>query len=535
VRAKVCEISASLLSSTGAVKPPHPMEPTPAPASVSVKTDTRFFGHPRGLATLFFTEMWERYSFYGTRALLMLYMTHAIATGGLGFSDMKAGAIYGFYTATVYLLSLPGGWIADRIIGQRKAVLYGGVLIAAGDFCLAAPSIGAYYAGLGLLMIGTGMLKPNVSTMVGQLYAPGDRRRDAGFSIFYMGINIGAFSPLLVSWIGEDVNWRLAFATSGIGMVAGLIQYLVTGKHLGEAGLRPSPSEDVAKDRGQKRAAAWIGALALLALVAVITASSKGWIVLTPEAVSNGLGGLLLAVSVAVFAWMILGKGWSLQERKRAGAILVLFIASALFWGAYEQAGSSLNLFADRNTNRYVSALVPHALQPLISEGILQKVYPAGWFQWVQPLFVLILAPMFAWLWIRLGRREPSSPAKFSIALVFVGLSFLILVPPASRMGVSPHWLNACYFFSVVGEMCLSPVGLSAMTKLAPARAAGFAMGIWFLSTSVGEWLAGKAGSHFGSMPLSKLFGISAVVPLAAAIVLALLVKPTKRLMSGVS
>jgi len=166
---------------------------------------------------------------------------------------------------------------------------------------------------------------------------------------------------------------------------------------------------------------------------------------------------------------------------------------------------------------------------------VLDKVYPAGWFQWVQPLFVLILAPMFAWLWLRLGRRESSSPAKFSIALVFVGLSFLILVPPASRMGVSPHWLTACYFFSVVGEMCLSPVGLSAMTKLAPARAAGFAMGIWFLSTSVGEWLAGKAGSHFGSIPLSKLFGISALVPLAAAVVLALLVKPTKRLMSGVS
>jgi POT family proton-dependent oligopeptide transporter len=509
------------------------MELTSAPDSV--QTDTRFFGHPRGLATLFFTEMWERYSFYGTRALLMLYMTHAVATGGLGLSDMKAGAIYGFYTATVYLLSLPGGWIADRIIGQRKAVLFGGILIAAGDFCLAAPGLGAYYAGLALLMTGTGLLKPNVSTMVGQLYSPGDRRRDAGFSIFYMGINIGAFSPLLVSWIGEDINWRLAFATSGIGMIVGLIQYLATGKYLGAAGLHPSRSDDPAKDRAQKRAAGLIGGVAVLALAAVVGSSSRGWIQLTPESVSNWLGGLLLAVSVAVFAWMMFGKGWLLQERKRAGAILVLFIASALFWGAYEQAGSSLNLFADRNTNRHVSVLIPRVLQPLISEHLLQKVYPAGWFQWVQPLFVLMLAPMFAWLWVRLGRREPSSPAKFSIALGFVGLSFLILVPPASRLGVSPNWLNACYFFSVVGEMCLSPVGLSAMTKLAPARAAGFAMGIWFLSTSVGEWLAGKAGSHFGSMPLSKLFGISAVVPLAAAVALALLIKPTKRLMSGVS
>jgi len=481
--------------------------------------DTRFFGHPRGLATLFFTEMWERYSFYGTRALLMLYMTHPVSNGALGFSDMKAGAIYGFYTATVYLLSLPGGWFADRIVGQRRAVLFGAVLIAAGDFSLAAPSIAAYYAGLGLLMLGTGLLKPNVSTMVGQLYPPGDRRRDAGFSIFYMGINIGAFSPLVVSWIGEDINWRLAFATSGLGMLAGIAQYLITGKYLGEAGLHPLRAEDPRRDRAQKRTAAGIGILALLALAWLVLSGAKGWIQLTAESISNGLGWLLVAISVAVFAWMIFGKGWSIQERKRAGAILVLFIAAALFWGAYEQAGSSLNLFADRNTNRH----------------LFGREFPAGWFQWVQPLFVLILAPFFAWLWLRLGRREPSSPAKFSFGLLFVWLSFLVLVPPSSRVGVSPHWLTTCYFLSVVGEMCLSPVGLSAMTKLAPARAAGFAMGIWFLSTSIGEWLAGKAGSHFGSMPLPKLFGISGAIPILAAVVLALLVKPTKRLMSGVT
>src|SRR5579884_2270803 len=240
------------------------------------KYDTSFFGHPRGLATLFFTEMWERYSFYGTRALLMLYMTHSLASGALGFSDMKAGAIYGFYTATVYLLSLPGGWFADRIVGQRKAVLFGGILIALGDFCLAAPSIAAYYGGLTLLMFGTGLLKPNVSTMVGQLYAPGDRRRDSGFSIFYMGINIGAFSPLLVSWVGEKVNWRLAFATSGVGMIAGVIQYLATGKYLGEAGLHPSRLEDPQKDRAQKRAVVWIGLVALAALGALVVANSRG-------------------------------------------------------------------------------------------------------------------------------------------------------------------------------------------------------------------------------------------------------------------
>lgn len=481
--------------------------------------DTRFFGHPRGLATLFFTEMWERYSFYGTRALLMLYMTHSVATGALGMTDMKAGAIYGFYTATVYLLSLPGGWIADRIIGQRKAVLFGGILIAAGDFSLASPGIVMYYAGLGLLMIGTGLLKPNVSTMVGQLYAPSDRRRDSGFSIFYMGINIGAFSPLLVSWVGEKINWRLAFATSGVGMVLGIVQYLATSKYLGEVGLHPAPLEDPEKDRKQKRTAGAIAIVALALLTAVLVFSSKGWIQPTAELISNSLGVLLAIISIAVFGWMIFGKGWSSVERKRAGAILVLFIGSAIFWGAYEQAGSSLNLFADVNTNRH----------------LFGYEFPAGWFQWVQPLFVLILAPFFAWLWIKLGDREPSSPAKFSVALLFIGLSFLVLVPPASHTGVSPNWLNTCYFLGVVGEMCLSPVGLSAMTKLAPARAAGFAMGIWFLSTSIGEWLAGKAGSLFSSMPLPKLFGISAAVPFVAAIVLALLVKPTKRLMSGIT
>jgi POT family proton-dependent oligopeptide transporter len=494
------------------------MQPTSSVAR-GAELDTRFFGHPRGLATLFFTEMWERYSFYGTRALLMLYMTHTVAQGALGMSDMKAGAIYGFYTATVYLLSLPGGWFADRIVGQRKAVLFGGIFIAAGDFCLASPGIYMYYAGLGMLMLGTGLLKPNVSTMVGQLYAPGDRRRDSGFSIFYMGINVGAFSPLLVSWVGEKVNWRLAFATSGIGMLAGLLQYLATGKYLGEAGLHPSRLDDPEKDRRQKRTAAAIAALAIAGLLAILGLSSQGRIQLTAESVANGLGWVLALISVAVFAWMIFGTGWSGVERKRAGAILVLFIGSAVFWGAYEQAGSSLNLFADVNTNRH----------------ILGYEFPAGWFQWVQPLFVLILAPFFAWLWIKLGNREPSSPAKFSIALLFVGLSFLVLVPPANRTGVSPHWLNTCYFLSVVGEMCLSPVGLSAMTKLAPARAAGFAMGIWFLSTSIGEWLAGKAGSLYASMPLPRLFGISALVPFAAAAVLALLVKPTKKLMSGVT
>jgi POT family proton-dependent oligopeptide transporter len=493
------------------------MEPTPA--SASVQTDTRFFGHPRGLATLFFTEMWERYSYYGTRALLILYMTAATATGGLGFSVMKSGAIYGFYTAMVYLLSLPGGWVADRIIGQRKAVLYGGILISAGNICLASPSLTAFYSGLALLMLGTGMLKPNVSTIVGQLYSPGDKRRDAGFSIFYMGINLGALSPVIVGWVGEKVNWRLGFATSAIGMMIGVVQYLWTGKYLQEAGLHPSSSGDPDRDRAQKRNGSIAVTGCLLVLVVLAILASTGTITVTAQGISDVLGWVLMAIAAAVFSWMIFGKGFSTQERKRAGAILVLFIASAVFWAVYEQAGSSLSLFAERNTNRVV----------------LGYEFPASWFQNVQPIFVILLAPLFAWLWIRLGRREPSSPAKFSIALLFVGLSFMVLVPAASGMHVSPNWLIGSYFLSVVGEMCLSPVGLSAMTKLAPARAVGFVMGVWFLSISIGDWLAGRAGSLYESMPLPKLFGVGAGAALLAAVALALLVRPTKRLMDGIS
>ncbi len=257
----------------------------------------------------------------------------------------------------------------------------------------------------------------------------------------------------------------------------------------------------------------------LLILVAFALLASAGVIHVTPEQISDGLGWVLSGISVAVFAWMILGKGWSTLERKRAGAMFVLFVAAALFWAVYEQAGSSLTLFAERNTHRV----------------ILGYAFPASWYQSVQPVVVIILAPFFAWLWVRLGNREPSSPAKFSIALFFVGLSFLIVVPAAYGTNVSPHWLNLSYFVSVVGEMCLSPVGLSAMTKLAPARAVGFVMGIWFLAASIGNWMAGKAGSLYETVPLPKLFGIGAAVAIAAAVILALLIKPTKRLMAGVS
>jgi POT family proton-dependent oligopeptide transporter len=457
------------------------------------------------------------------RALLILFMTASAARGGLGFSVAKAGAVYGLYTAMVYLLSLPGGWVADRITGQRRAVLYGGILIACGQFCLVAPGLMTFYAGLVLLVLGTGLLKPNVSTMVGQIYKPGDQRRDAGFSIFYMGINVGALiAPLACGWVGERISWRLGFGLAGVGMTAGLIQYLLGGKHLGAAGLRPAQPADVEQARRQKRQAAAVAVAAVAAVAVVGLLAAGGVIVLTPGLISDALGIVLVLLSAGMFAWLILGRGWSAVERKRSVAILVLFLASAVFWSAFEQAGSSLNLFAERSTNR----------------NLLGFEFPASWFQFLQPAFIILLAPLFAWLWVALRRREPSSPAKFSLGLLFVGLGFVVLLPAAHAAGrgamVAPGWLMGVYLLHTVGELCLSPVGLSAMTKLAPARVAGLMMGVWFVSLGVGNYLAGKMASLYESLALPTLFGALAAFAIGAAIVLTLLVKPTVRLMSGV-
>jgi POT family proton-dependent oligopeptide transporter len=494
------------------------------PTLEAVPSDTSFFGHPRGLATLFFTEMWERFSYYGMRALLILFMTASVSKGGLGFPVVKAGAIYGFYTAMVYLLSLPGGWVADRIFGLRRAVLYGGILIVAGQLFLMSPGVEGFYAGLGLLMLGTGMLKPNASTMVGQLYAQGDRRRDSGFSIYYMGINLGGLlAPLACGWVGERIGWRLGFGIAGLGMLAGLIQYTLGAKYLPAAGLHPAPPASPEAGRRLKRNAALSAAAAVLILGAIGLLAATGALELTAQGVSGALGIVLIAVVVGIFAWLLLGPGWSPIERKRSGAILVLFIASSVFWAAYEQAGSSLSLFAERSTNRVLFGFD----------------FPASWFQFVPSLFVMILAPMFAWLWIALGKREPSSPTKFTLALIFGGIGFAILIPPAraTLLGalVSPGWLTATYFLQTVGEMCLSPVGLSAMTKLAPARVAGMMMGLFFVSISIGDYLAGTAASLYESMPLPTLFGVVAAISFGAAVVLAVLIKPTVKLMSGVN
>jgi proton-dependent oligopeptide transporter, POT family len=483
----------------------------------SAMDDTSFFGHPKGLRTLFFTEMWERFSYYGMRAILILFMTAQLQTGGLGMDKTTAGAIYGVFTASVYLLSLPGGWVADRILGQRKAVLYGGIIIAAGNALLAAPMLWTFYLGLGLICVGTGLLKTNASTLVGALYAPGDHRRDAGFSIYYMGINVGAFlAPLAVGYVAQEINWRLGFLLVTAGMSAGLIQYSMSQRHLGDAGAAPvSPPGPAERRQLIFGLAGIVGIPLVFGLCQVF-----GVTALSATAIADGFSVLLVTCFLGIFAalWVACPER---QERRNIGVIFCLFIASALFWSLFEQAGSTLNLFADEKTNN----------------SVLGIAFPSSWFQSVNSIYLILLAPLFSVLWIKMGPKEPGVPAKFSLGLLFVGLGFLVLVVPAQAadagMKVAPIWLTVTYLLHTIGELCLSPVGLSAMTKLAPARFAGVIMGVFFLSISTGNFIGGRLSGFYESMKLEQLFLYVALFGIAAAAVLAAFVKPLGRLTGG--
>jgi POT family proton-dependent oligopeptide transporter len=482
-----------------------------------------FFGHPGGLSTLFFTEMWERFSYYGMRALLILFMTAPAAAGGLELDVAAASGIYGMYIAMVYMMSLPGGWIADRLIGQRRAVLYGGILIACGHFSMAVPAIAAFYLGLVLIVLGTGLLKPNVSAMVGQIYEPNDTRRDAGFSLFYMGINLGAFfSPLVCGYLGQRINWHYGFASAGVGMTFGLIQYVLGGRRLGDAGLHPVRDASAeAQARFERRAWSAI-AIGLALLVALGVSMWRGWLPLTAGQISDGAGYLLLILTVVFFAWLFLSGDWTREERRRLYVIGVFFLAASLFWSIFEQAGSTLNLFADRASHNVVFG----------------HPFPSSWYQSTNPIFIILFAPVMAWLWIKLGRRDPSSPVKFSVGLLGVGLGFLILVPAAriSASGalVSPMWLTATYFVHTIAELCLSPVGLSSMTKLAPARIVGLMMGVWFLATSVGNYIGGQLSGLYESLPLTALFGRVGLFAIVAGALMLIFSPKFTKLMGGV-
>ena len=576
---------------------------------LSPEDDRGFFGHPRGLSTLFFTEMWERFSYYGMRAILTLYMTKALAEGGLGFGEKYAALIYATYVSSVWYLPLIGGWLADRIFGARRAVLIGGIIIACGHYSMAINTHFNFYAGLILIACGTGLLKPNISAMVGQLYPEKDQRRDAGFSIFYMGINLGAFlSPIVVGFLaqapafrrfitsmGFDPNsvWHWGFGAAGVGMTLGLIQYLlpftikmnprafrilmlsllgafigligglifrliwpipifvfvflglalgivvgvwlnsmksesdqkrdytkgklfwlIHGHPLNEVGKTPKPKHERSSEETQSGLDVVTVALAVLgAVIGVGLGYYFG---------DAGFVSALFPGVVGFFAGYLIGTTRLLNgdELKRVLVIFILFIFSILFWMTYEQAGSSLTLFADRLTRT----------------TIFGWQYPSSWFQSVPAVFVIIFAPMFAALWQKMGERQPSSPGKFIYGLFFAGIAFVV-VTIASMLGgggrVSPLWLVLVYLLQTFGELCLSPVGLSTVTKLSPARMVGLMLGVWFLSISIGSYIAGLTTRLFegnDNAVLTKGFAIFAGITLAGTLVLAILTPFIKKL-----
>jgi len=509
-----------------------------APLAVEVPVEAAreraFFGHPRGLATLFFTEMWERFSYYGMRGILILFMTAPVASGGLGFDTAKAGAIYGLYTAFVYLAALPGGWVADRLLGQRRSVLVGGVVIALGHFSLAVPTLATFYLGLLLIVTGTGLLKPNISAMVGELYPEGGARRDAGFSIFYMGINLGAFvAPLVCGYLGEKIDWHAGFAAAGVGMVLGLVQYVAGGRWLGSAGLRPAGGAD-GRAAGAVRRLVGFGAGGVGLVVVLAGLDAAGVVRLTLPGVASAMGVVIAGLALFSLASAFFFGGLEPVERKRIVVIAALFLGAAIFWAGFEQAGSSLNLVAERLTDRTVFGWE----------------MPASWLQSVNPLLIIALAPVFAWLWVALSRRglEPSSPMKFALGLLLLAAGFVVVAwgtaLAAAGRPIGPMWLVVAYLCHTLGELCLSPVGLSAMTKLAPRHMVGQMMGIWFMAAALGNLIAGQVAGRLGgesavageiSAQLAmETFLVVAAIAAGAGLVLAALSRPVRGLMGGV-
>jgi len=492
--------------------------------------DTRPRGHPAGLRTLFFTEMWERMSYYGMRALLVLFMVDAIEDGGLGFTDTNATAIYGLYTASVYFLTLPGGWIADRLLGAQKTIWFGGIIIMCGHFILAIPSLYTFFIGLVFVVVGTGLLKPNISAVVGELYPPGDPRRDAGFTIFYMGINLGgALGPLVCSTLGESerFGWHYGFAAAGVGMLLGLIQFRMSAGRLGTAGLNPtldrSDPEDRRKIRNGWRMVATTFVIAVLGIALLMT----GVVSVNPQALAAKATFLIAAVAGLYFFVLLAFGDLTTVEKKRVVVIIILFIASAMFWAGFEQAGSSLNLFAERYTDRMIGHFE----------------IPAGWFQTLNPTFIILLAPVYSALWVGLAKRQldPSIPAKFAIGLVLLGVGFAIMIGAAELVvagnKVLPTWLIFTFLLHTMGELALSPVGLSAMTKLAPKRYCGQMMGIWFVSSALGLIIAGILAGQFRADSIDTMPALYLQIVLTTAgsgLLLAVFIRPIRRLIGDI-
>jgi proton-dependent oligopeptide transporter, POT family len=482
-------------------------------------TARSFLGMPAGFSTLFFTELWERFSYYGMRAILLLFLVAQVSTGGMGLDDRSATAIYGLYTAGVYIASLPGGWIADRLIGSQAAVFWGGLLIAIGHLILAiASEPRTFMLGLAVIVLGTGLLKPNISAMVGELHRGNAMQRDAAFTLFYMAINIGAtIGPIAIAWLAATYGWHIGFGVAAIGMAAGLVWFRLTQQQLGTTGCLPNDAEGGVASRHWLYFGVGAGVLAILAALLWTGALPVSAVALQGSAIKT-----MALIVAAYFAWLLFFAGLNTAEKRGIVVLLVLVMASALFWAGYEQAGSSLTLFAERLTDRFI--------------GSYQ--FPAGWFQSVQAVFVLTCAPLLAWLWLRLDRRgvQLSVITKFALALLGMGLGYLIMIGGAkaiSGSGASPMWLVTAYLMHVLGELFLSPVGMSATTQLAPKRFAGQAMGLWFASLAMGNLfaskMAGELTAQSTSTDWSQYFGRMFLYGAAGAALLLLLLPVLRR------
>ena len=456
-------------------------------------------------------------------ALLVLFMVDAIR-GGMRLDDKTATAIYGIYTASVYLMALPGGWLADRLWGAQRAVWYGGIIIALGHFTLALSGIHTFYLGLIFLVIGSGILKPNMSGLVADLYPEGGARRDAGFTIFYMGVNLGAaLGPMACGWLATACGWHYGFGVAAVGMVLGLVQFRLTRKSLGEAGLR----------RGNEKPLSMLECIVLFggssAVIILVALAMLGVVKINPVWLAHSMASVIVGIAILFFLYTFCSSHLDKVEKERVGVILVLFLTSALFWAGFEQAGSSFNLFAERYTARYL-------------EWSHYEI-PAAWFQALGPVFIISLAPVFAFLWVWLARRnlEPSIPVKFALGLLLLGAGFVVMAGAAKIVATGqkawPTWLIATYLVHTFGELCLSPVGLSSVTKLSPRKLVGQMMGIWFLATSLGSLLAGLLAGEFSADTIQHwpaMYLKIAILPAIAGALLILFSRQIKCLMVGV-
>lgn len=482
------------------------------------KRDTSFFGQPRGLMTLFFTEMWERFSYYGMRAILLFYMIYAADKGGLGFNEATGAAIMSIYGSMVYLSGIVGGYLSDRVLGPWRTVFYGGVLIMFGHIALAMPlhEIGLF-GSIALITLGTGLLKPNVATMVGNLYDANDERRDAGFSIYVFGINLGAFiAPLLVGWFQVHVNFHVAFSLAAIGMFFGLVQYSLDGrKHLKDVSHQaPSPLQP-----NEIAPLMWKLAGIVIAFIAIIGIMA-GTHSLSINSVINLLTFVAILVPVIYFVVMLTSKKTTKAERKRVWAYIPMFIAAMLFWSIEEQGSVVLALFASNQT----------ALHGM----------PASWFQSLNPLFIMLFTPFFVWLWSKkLRDKQPSTGVKFSLGLAFAGLSFVWMAVPGMMFGVNhqfnPLWLVASWALVEVGEMLISPVGLSASAKMAPVAFQAQMLTVWNLSDATAQAANAQLVQLYSKSTEINYFLIIGIITIVAGLLLWFATKKIKALSEGLT